>query len=236
MTTKHERIKQLLDKHGLDGLLIQQVSNFAWATDGAASYINTAATNGVAALFITSDERHLIADNIETPRLELEEQLAAQGWQLHSHRWDQPSEEIARLTAGLKLGADGSYPGAVDLSGELAITRSYLDSDEQDRFRSLSMLCADSMDEAIREVEPGMTEHQIAGLLAGVTMARGVMPTVILVATDDRIYKFRHPLPTEKKMDRYAMLVLCGRKDGLVSSLTRLVHFGALPDDDWNVG
>ena len=32
-------------------------------------------------------------------------------------------------------------------------------------------------------------------------------------------------------MERYAMLVLCGRKWGLVCSITRLVHFGALSDE-----
>ena len=231
MTTKHERINKLLDKHNLDGLLIQQVSNFAWATDGAASYINTATTNGVAVLFVNRDDRHLIADNIETPRLEMEEKLKVQGWEFHTHRWDQPSDVIAKLTDGLKIGADGAFPGAVDLSGELAVVRSYLDVAEQDRFRSLSALCAGAMDDAIRAVHPGMTEFQIAGLLGNATQARGVLPTVNLIATDERIYKFRHPLPTEKEMDKYAMLVLCGRKYGLVCSLTRLVHFGALPDE-----
>jgi len=46
-----------------------------------------------------------------------------------------------------------------------------------------------------------------------------------------RIYDFRHPLPTDKKLDKYAMLVLCGRQFGLVCSITRLVHFGTMPDD-----
>jgi Xaa-Pro aminopeptidase len=32
-------------------------------------------------------------------------------------------------------------------------------------------------------------------------------------------------------MEKYAMLVLCGRRWGLVCSLTRLVHFGKLSDD-----
>jgi antitoxin VapB len=38
-------------------------------------------------------------------------------------------------------------------------------------------------------------------------------------------------LPTEKKLQRYAMLVLCGRRQGLVASVTRLVHFGPLPEE-----
>lgn len=231
MTTKHERISQLLDKHDLDGFLIQQVANFAWATDGAASYINTATTNGVATLFVTRDSKHLITDNIESPRFEQEEALKTQGWDFHLHRWDQPAEALEKLTAGRKLGADGAYPGAVNLSAELAVVRSYLDAAEQDRFRTLASLCAEAMDEAIRAVRPGMTEFQIASLLSSANQARGVLPIVNLVATDERIYQFRHPLPTDKVMEKYAMLVICGRKYGLVCSLTRLVHFGQLPDE-----
>jgi Xaa-Pro aminopeptidase len=56
-----------------------------------------------------------------------------------------------------------------------------------------------------------------------------VQATVNLVATDERIFHFRHPLPSSKKLERYAMLILCGRRFGLICSLTRLMHFGALP-------
>jgi antitoxin VapB len=58
-----------------------------------------------------------------------------------------------------------------------------------------------------------------------------VQVIVNLIATDERIFAFRHPLPTDKKLERYAMLVLCGRRWGLVCSVTRFVHFGRLPDD-----
>jgi hypothetical protein len=50
-----------------------------------------------------------------------------------------------------------------------------------------------------------------------------------LVGTDERIHRFRHPLPTKKTLERYAMLVICGRRWGLVASATRLVHFGRVP-------
>jgi antitoxin VapB len=87
------------------------------------------------------------------------------------------------------------------------------------------------MDSAIHFVHPGQTEFEIASLLAGESERRGVQPTVILIATDERIFNFRHPLPTAKKLERYAMLVLCGRQHGLVCSITRLVHFGHLPEE-----
>ena len=38
------------------------------------------------------------------------------------------------------------------------------------QFRQLSNLCAQAMDEAIRAVRPGMSEHTIAGLLASAAL------------------------------------------------------------------
>jgi Xaa-Pro dipeptidase len=59
----------------------------------------------------------------------------------------------------------------------------------------------------------------------------GIQPTVLLVATDERMAQFRHPLPTERRLKRAAMLVVGARRWGLVASLTRLVHFGE-PDSE----
>lgn len=138
---------------------------------------------------------------------------------------------MAELTRGLRLGADVPYSGATDLSGDLARLRANLTPEEGERFRALGRLCAEAMESAARVVRPGQTECQIAGLLAHETQSRGVQAVVNLIATDARISAFRHPLPTGKELERYAMLVLCGRRRGLVCSVTRFVHFGHLPDD-----
>jgi len=76
-----------------------------------------------------------------------------------------------------------------------------------------------------------MSEYEIAAQLGNETQKFGVQPIVNLIAVDERVFQYRHPLPTEKKLDKYAMLVLCGRKWGLVASITRLVHFGEIPKD-----
>jgi Xaa-Pro aminopeptidase len=229
LETKLTKIDSLLKEHGLDALLLQKVSSFAWATCGAASYVNTAATDGAASLLITPNGRYVLTNNIEATRIEQEEQLGAQGWQIHASHWYAAQDAVAELTGKLKLGADGPFQGAQDLSDELARLRANLTKEEGQRFRQLGKLCAESMDQAIRAVKPGMTENQIASILAQEAQSRGAQPIVNLIATDERIYKFRHPLPTDKKLDRYAMLILCGRRWGLVCSLTRLVHFGRLP-------
>jgi Xaa-Pro aminopeptidase len=228
---KQDRIHTLLKEHNLDALLLRRVSSFAWATCGSASYVNTATTNGEAALVITPSGRHIVTNNIEATRLEKEEKLTAQGWEFRVVPWHDAQDAVAELTRGLRLGADGPYLDAIDLSQDLAHLRAHLTPEEGERFRTLGRLCAEAVESTARMVRPGQSEYQIAGLLAREAESRGVQAIVNLIATDKRVFDFRHPLPVDKKLERYAMLVLCGRKWGLVASLTRLVHFGALPDE-----
>jgi len=207
------------------------VSSIAWATGGASVYVNVARSNGEASLLITGKKQYLITNNIEATRLEQEEGLASQGWDFHIAPWFENNIAVQGLTSGLRLGADGLFPGALDLSGEIARLRANLNTEEGKRFRVLGRLCAQAMNAAARSVHPGQTEYEIAGLLAGEAQCRGVQAIVNLIAADERIFNFRHPLPTDKKLDRYVMMVLCGRHWGLVCSLTRFVYFGKLPDE-----
>lgn len=230
---KEAQVHALLARRKLDALLLRRVSSFAWATGGAASYINTAVETGEAALLYTPGGRYVVTNNIEAPRLLHEAGLPERGFQPLIAPWhkNNTAELIAQKTHGLRLGSDGYFAGATDLSAELARLRAHLLPAEVDRFRALGRLCAEAMNAAVQKVRRGHSENTLAALLAQEAVAREVWPIVDLVATDRRIFDYRHPLPTDKLLSRYAMLVLCGRRWGLVCSLTRLIHFGPLPDE-----
>lgn len=228
---KRESLRSLMEEHRLDAILLRRVSSFAWATCGAAAYVNTASTESVASLLVMPENQYLFTNNIEATRLEKEEKLAEQGWKFCVAPWHEKNTTLAELTRGLKLGTDGCLPGATDLSSEISRLWADLTPEEDERFRTLGRLCAEAMKSAVRAVRPGQSEYEIAALLAGEAEKRGVQAIVNLIATDQRIFEFRHPLPTTKKLERYAMLVLCGRQHGLVCSVTRFVHFGRLPDE-----
>lgn len=228
---KLERLRGLLQAMGLQAALLRSVASFAWATDGTASYINSASTEGEASLLVTLDRAYVLTNNIEAPRLEQEERLQEQGWQFKVTPWYRQADLVSLLTRGMKVGADVLYPGVADLAAPLARLRADLTPAEGQRFRELGRDCAAAMDEAARAVRPGMSEMEIAALLAAASQKRGALPIVNLIATDERVVAFRHPLPAAKTLERYAMLVLCGRRHGLVCSLTRFVHFGRLPDE-----
>jgi antitoxin VapB len=53
----------------------------------------------------------------------------------------------------------------------------------------------------------------------------------MLVAADDRIARFRHPIPTARRIERTVMAAVCAQRRGLTVSITRLVRFGGIDDD-----
>ncbi len=228
---KQSRIQNFLNNHKLDALLLQTSGNFAWATCGASSFIDRATTMGVASLLITKTNRYILTNNIEKPRIAGEEKLDDQNWDFQVAPWYEQNALLSKLTKGMRLGLDGNSPHAVDMSAEIARLRSQLTPQEGDRYKVLGSLCAQAMQQAIDVVRSGMTEYEIASHLSQATESKGVQATVILVATDERIFSYRHPLPTSKKLEKYAMLILCGRMGGLICSITRLIHYGPLSDE-----
>ena len=231
LSLKLERIRHLLDASNLDAILLRRTDNFSWATCGGDPHINTADSMGIASLLIMRTNRFVVTNNIEATRLMQEQRLGEQGWDFQVSPWFEGDGHLSTLTSGMKLGADTSFLNASDLSREIATLRAQLTPEEGIRYRELGKLCAQGMRQAIDAVKPGMSEYEIAASLAQSVESKGVQVVVNLVATDERIFSYRHPLPTDKKLRHYAMLVLCGRKWGLICSVTRLVHFGTLPDE-----
>jgi len=233
--TKLTSLHSLLEKYNAEAILLRRVSSFAWATEGAASYVNTATTEGAASLVVTREKKIIATNNIEAPRLRDEEKLAEQGWEFVVSPWATPLKGLNELlplgsagqVAGKTFLSDVPFGNGKDLSAEISRLRAHLTPEEGQRLRELGHLCAETITAAAQALQPGMTEYEIAALLGEEAQKRGVQPIVNLVATDGRGY--RHPLPTSKKLDKFALLVLSGRQRGLVCSVSRMVHFGKIP-------
>lgn len=222
---KLSRVRERLAAHKADGVAINNTYNTAWLTAGGSTYVNEAADGGVATFVVTHDGAYVITDSIEAPRLRTEEHFADLGFEFRTRTWHAPGDLLADLSQGKRILAEAEF------ERDLFDLRTHLIPAEIARFRGVGRMAAHAMNEAIRQVRPGDTEYQIAGYLAGASRNTGGSPIVVLIATDERISRYRHPLPADKKLDRYAMLVLCLRYQGLVASITRLVHFGPIPAD-----
>ena len=67
------------------------------------------------------------------------------------------------------------------------------------------------------------------GVVARLLRSQGIMPSVLLMAVDQRIRNYKHAVARGAQLDRFGMINLCTRKWGLAVSITRFVHFGPMP-------
>jgi antitoxin VapB len=229
IAAKRQALRARLGELGLDGAVLSSQALFSWYTAGGENRVVTASELGAAHLVVTAGGDYLLADNIEAPRLMAEAVPAGAGFQLLEFPWHEPDRiprKLAELADGRRLASDSSLWGLPPLP-EAVVELSYrLMPPEVARYRELGREASFALEGACRRAEPGMTEEEVAAVLAEESFARGLVPTVILVGSDERVERFRHPLPTEKRIDNLLMVVLCARHYGLIASLTRMVYFG----------
>jgi antitoxin VapB len=184
----------------------------------------------VAWVLITAGKSFLLTNRIEAPRMEDEELLGAAGFEFVATNWYEREASAADIAGG-PVGCDGPYGDTQNIANQIAPLRYQLVPDEVERYRWLGLAAGNAVQTVAKSLTPGLSEHEIAGRLGNALISGGIVPTVLLVAADERIFRYRHPLPTDKRLDRYAMLVIGARRWGLHASVTRLVHFGALSAD-----
>ena len=228
VAAKLSDLRAAMDAAQVEVVTLNQIPDVAWLSAGATTHVNSGTEQSVVTLVVTSDQAYAVTDTIEAPRMAAEEALEELGFEVIVEPWYARGPAIDRLLAGRQTWrpADGGPLGEA-----LLRLRTTLRPGEIDRLRQVSHEAAAAVEEATLVIRPGMKEYAIAAMLDLASRARGGQAIVNLVATDERISQFRHPLPSAKVLERYAMLVLCYRRYGFVVSATRLIHFGPLPDE-----
>jgi antitoxin VapB len=231
LDAKHEQLVEWLKAQGLAGVLIRRNENVAWVTGGAAELrVLTTGETGVASLLITATgKRYYLTTENEAPRLHDEEFGALDFEPVLFPWWADETNAAAVKLAGGPLGSDTPGPGLTLVN--LAPLRASLSESEIARYRWLGAETAAATAEALNEVEPGLSEYDLEAITAGGLLRRGILPSVALFAVDERILKYKHAVPRGKRLKQFGMLNFCTRKWGLTVSITRFIHFGALPDE-----
>ncbi len=231
---KKRKVRQLLAELGLDGILIKKISNFAWLTGGGINYVGITSEVGICPILITRDKDYIVSNKIEAPRLKDEELLADQGYEQKTYAWHNDAGEAETVKAVMgsgKLGSDYGFPGSVDVNRQLNLLRWSLTHWEVDRYRELGRMTSLAIEETCKTIRPGDKECAVAGRLTERLWADRMDYITIFCAADDRIAKYRHPVISERKIEKRAMLCVNSRKNGLIISLTRFVQFGKVPED-----
>ncbi len=228
---KHQQVLEWLRAENLDGVLLKRNENIAWLTGGAVELrVLTPNETGVAALLVTAEgARYYLTTANEAPRLH-DEEFGALDFEPVIFPWyANDTEQTALQFARGQVASDTPIPGFAHIN--LYPLRAALQETEIARFRWLGAQTAEAVTEVLQQLKPGQTEFSMEGQVAEALLSRGILPSVYLMAVDERIVKYKHAVARGKKLEKYAMLNLCARKWGLTVSITRFAHFGPLPSD-----
>jgi Xaa-Pro dipeptidase len=230
---KERRVRGFLRSRGFKALLLKRQANFCWMTCGGLNLVGITTEMGATSLLILEDAKYVVSNNIEAPRMMEEEGLDQQGYVLRSFPWQDDGEvsTVKELVGEGTLGSDVPFPGATPVPEEIARLRYSLTPEEVKRYRWLGETASRTLEQALMDTRKGEKESEVVGRLCGELWRERIDAVTLMAAADDRGFRFRHPIPTERRIEKYLMVSVNARKWGLIVSLTRFVHFGNPPEE-----
>ncbi len=222
MTEKERRLAAWCKERGVDGVWLKRRTNIAWLSDGADVHVDAASTTGVGSIVWTPRRKIVLTSNIEKPRLGDEE--FGDGWEIQPQDW----WRTEKLPKG-KLATDFPDDPFADL-------RASLTDLELTRVRELGLYTSIALEQILKGfLRPGHTEQEIAGALSGIFRGWGASTPVVLVAADDRIAKYRHPIPTARKIEKTVLVAVCPRRHGLILEVGLQAYRETGFKDEWKL-
>lgn len=226
---KRKRVRKFLDAKGYSGAILTTREQFAWVTSGGDNLLLRNTALGAGSIAITKDKQYLIAHSMDAERLQ-EEQAAGQGYELVKMRWYEGDiREKAKELAGEKAASDTDFPGTVNAAIDFVDLHYPLTELEIGRTRWLGGAVDEIFSDIALTIKTGEAEREIATRLHCAHLHTGIEVDVLMAASDERCFRYRHPLPTSRKLENYLMLHTVARRWGLHCNLTRFVHFGEPP-------
>jgi antitoxin VapB len=234
---KLARVAAVAQAAGVDGVLLATHHNIAWLTGGRHNRVDSTRETGTARLLVAGDgRRFVLANAIEMPRM-LDEVLAGLDYTPIEYPWvdDQDPGHAVRtardaVRPGASLGADWPLPETIGIEPSLMRARARLTDAEVARYRTLGRDAGLALGNVCRSLTPGDLEIDIARAVAAAAADFGARAVVALVGSDERLRRYRHPVPTPAAWKRAVMVALCAERDGLIVSLSRVVAAGAPAD------
>lgn len=226
---KEQRVRELMKLLGLDGIVFKKQSNYSWFTGGGINMVPVCTEMGFSTILVTDKEKYVIANRIEAARNMEEENLGNLGFNLLEYEWFESKEDelIKKIVPTMNVGCDVSVYSLKNIEPQIKEIRYSLLPSEIERYLWLGEKTSEAIESVLVEfVKPGQTEAEITGELARRLWKHRIDPVGYQTAADIRAYKYRHPIPTEKKLEKSLMLCVMTRKWGLIATITRMLNFG----------
>ncbi len=224
MSGFNERIqplRELMKSNGLDAFVLRRNPNLAWAIAGRA-HVPTTIDMACFDLIITHDSATAITNVVEAPRL-IAEELPSEV-SVQTIKWSEGRDPL--LPTGSKVGSDQPGADRIDFGVEVEMMRASLIESDLARFQNICIDAAVALGNAMKQVESSDREIDVAGLITHSLWQADLEVAFLGVAGQERVHKFRHPLPTDSVVGNRVSASICAKRKGLIASVTRIVTFG----------
>lgn len=226
------RLQKLIEEQNLDGICLFTFVNYSWFSAGGSNRVVTGSERGCSVLILMQDgTKYVTAPQNEAARI-INEEVGELDFKLITFPW---YENVIRVIKdrlpNKKLGADVDIPGMINLRVEIDRLRFSLTDEEVLKARDLSMECSLEIAKICANLKPGMTEYQIGAEISKKFLEKEIRPAVLLIGVDERLKYCKHPVLTDKSLEKYAMISIVGEKHGLHTTLTRSVNFGKISSE-----
>jgi len=229
---KKEKIQDYLQQKDYDGVIIGRRDNFSWFTCGGDNKVLNFAEYGFSVLLVYKDKIQLISQIMDGQRV-IDEELQGLEVEYIPLKWYEKTRKkmLSDLIEDKRVLSDIPIKGAIYYPQALYSLHYPLNDLEIERLRWLGEKSEEVIRYVADNINPGMKEIEVAGMFLGEYGKLGIECEVLLIGSDERISKYRHPIPTEKKIEKFVLLHPAVKKWGLHANVTRMVSFGPQPSD-----
>ena len=223
------RVRALLENEKKEAFLFLKHPNFSWITAGAKGFVANCFDDSAIAILVTKTGAYAICNVIEEPRVKEEEHLEELGFEFMVYAWqkngihDAVKKQVGNVNTVL---CDTPFAEACVATDLLRPLRIQFTKNEIGRWLHLGDVMSKALEEYLATVTPGMTEYEIAGGISKALWKHNIEQVMHLVSVDERVDKYRHALPTDKKLRNNLLVAINGRYKGLVTTVSRMVYCG----------
>ncbi len=223
---KESRLRTALAEWGYDSAIITRRSNFAWLTCGGDAVSSRVSHTSPVYLVITPAKKYAVGYVMDLPWT-MESALSGLDYEgIALPTFGKTPEQMALELAGGRAAADDSFLGVADIHARIVRLHEPYTPEEMGRYRQLAAQCSEIQMQLAQWVEPGMTERHVLARMWQLYLERGIEGHYMFVGSDDRLKRFRHPVPSDKAIEKVVMLAPAVAKWGLLISTSRTICFG----------
>ncbi len=234
LAVKLGRLRKMMAANNVSAVHLGKLGNLAWLLCGGDALVSFA-DMPVAEAVVTQKQVVVLMAEVERDRLERE--AFPPGVDALYYPWSEPDAKTVLLKELLGTGkVFADTPALTEITDKVTVRdfwplRVPLTESEVERYRALGQDAAQAFTQTLTKLTPDVSEHEVAARVAYALREREMQPALILVAADERLQRYKHPLPTQTIFHDRVMVVACARRGGLYANLTRFVSAGKLKDE-----